>query len=119
MRPRDAGTRWETALTRRLHDSWRLAEGGLHDAGDLAWRLPTGDIVVVEAKRRQNLSVHTALAKAKAKSKGADLPFVPLATVLIWDRPVLKEGNERRSRAGEPVVVVGLDDFVTLIGGED
>lgn len=117
MRPKDAGTRWETALTHLLPDSWRLAEGGRGDAGDLAWRLPTGDVLIVEAKRRENLSVHVALAKAKAKTAAADLPFAPLATILIWDRPVLKAGNVRRSRAGEPVVVCGLDDFVSLMGG--
>ena len=118
MRPKDAGTRWETSLTRRLPESWRLAEGGPADAGDLAWRLPTGDVLIVEAKRRENLSVHAALAKAKAKVRAADLPFVPLATILIWDRPQLKPGKVRRSRAWEPVVVCGLDDFIGLMGGE-
>ncbi len=115
MRPKAAGTRFESALARRLGDAWRLAEGGGKDAGDLAWRLPSGDHLIVEAKRRETLSVHTALAKAKQKAAQANLPFALLATILVWDRPQLKAGNIRRSRVGEPVVVCGLDDFVRLV----
>ena len=117
-RSKAQGTRFESYLIAhklRTGNAWRLAEGGEHDAGDITWRLPSGDHVVIEAKRRENLPVHAALAKAKGKVAAADLPFIPLLTVVVWDRPALKAGNVRRSRVGEPVVIVGLDDFIKLV----
>jgi len=93
----------------------RLAEHGQNDAGDLAILLNGEEAIIVEAKRRQQLSAHAALAKAKAKAGKADLPWSVLCTIVVWDRPVLKEGNVRRSRVGEPVVIVGLNDFLGLL----
>ena len=116
---RAQGTAWESRLRRIIVDAgfncWRLPEGGSRDAGDLVFVTDDGSAVVVEAKRRERLPVHETLTAAKVKSAKGEVPGVVKLTVVVWDRPVRVEGRVRRVAAGEPVVIVGLTDFLGLL----
>lgn len=122
-KPKAQGTAFETWIVKRLSTLegvvervWRLAEGGMHDQGDIEfWLSVTPERWVVEAKARERLNVPRELSKARLKSG------VPSRTVLFWKRLTLKDGNTKRTPDGEPVVVcMGLDTFESLIsrGGE-
>jgi len=65
---------------------------------------------------RQQMNAHTELDKAIGQVGKADLPFAPWMTVISWKRLALKTGGRRRSRVGEPVVVIRRADFLTLLG---
>ena len=85
-------------------NSRRLAEGGSHDLGDLEvedW--------IIEAKARSNLNLHQALHKAREKAPQRRV-------AVVHKRLTRKEGNQRRTPDGEPIVVaMTLDDFVGLL----
>src|SRR5512137_2959765 len=102
-RNRDQGTHWEQFIVKVAQacglKAWPLARRGPSDPGDLAIQTPDGDVIVVEARCRQNMSVHRALAEARDQTDKADLPFVPLCTVLAWKR-LQPTGGERRRQAG-------------------
>ena len=88
MRPKDQGTRWETAVVRKAQDlgllADRLPEGGPHDAGDL-W---IGGPLV----------------------KGDPYPAIP---VLAWKR-LTGDGQRRTPDGVAHVAVLDLDDFLEL-----
>jgi len=122
MKPKDQGTRYETAIvqeaTRRAVAASRIAEGGRWDAGDILLVDGCGDHWIVEAKARAALNPHKELAKAKAKTRKANLPFFTVDTVLFWKRLTRKEGNERRTPDGEPeIVCMTPDTFFALLEG--
>ena len=125
MRPKDQGTWYETYNHKRNqqqgHNSLKLAEGGMYDAGDVAIELADGgDWLIQECRWRQAMGIHRALEKAERKAAAADLPFIPVGAVLFWKRTVLTEGNVRRSAVGVPeVVVMSPETFFMLIGGDD
>ncbi len=100
----------------RVRAAWRLSEGGSKDPGDVAIETWEGDVYVVEAKHRERLNIHKALAKHLGKVERATLPVVPAGAALQWKRTVLKEGNVRRSADGLPeVFVLTPDEYLDLI----
>lgn len=116
-KPKMQGTTFETWIVNRIktlggavHSVRRLAEGGMHDQGDVEFTDWALDRWVIEAKARERLNVPRELGKARSKSG------VPSRTVLLWKRLTLKEGHTKRTPDGEPVVVcMGLDTFEYLI----
>lgn len=102
------GTAWESAVVDTLKaagwDASRLAEGGIRDVGDIYATDPYGHQWVIEAKHRERLNPHRALAAAKAKVAASE--FADCRVAVWWKRTVLKDGNSRRTADGEPVVVV-------------
>lgn len=121
-KPKAQGTAFETQLVQHFNGSGlssrRLAEGGSSDPGDLevrglkghAMRHPYPVDWVVEAKCTQKLSISTAWEKASKKAGES-----PCA--LIWKRMVKpKPGGVKRS--SEIYVVLDLETFTSLIGGE-
>jgi len=115
------GTSWERDLESQAHDhgllAWRLAEHGQHDLGDLVVVTADGDHIILEAKCRQALPAHTAVAKAKVKARHPSAEFLPLTAVVVWKRLQATSVDRRRRQPAPPVVVMDLDDFWTLIGG--
>jgi hypothetical protein len=121
LRPKDQGTRFETEIARLVSivgESWRLAEGGSGDPGDVALRTDAGDHWVLECKHRQNLPIHEALKKAQQKALYADLPFMVDGVAVVWKRTLPNPDGGRRIPQGV-VVVLGMDDFLRLLGGSD
>lgn len=116
-KPKQKGTRNETRRVRAWHDAGvnagRLAEGGLHDLGDL-WvgnypHGPGGDRGwIEEAKERANLNPHRTLHDAIRK---AGHPRV----LLSHKRLTRKDGNQRRTPDGEPEVVVVRPDVAAVL----
>ena len=117
VKPKDQGTRNETALVNKAKKhglkAWRLAEGGGNDPGDVAIETAEGDVYVVECKHRQQLSVHNEFEKAAGKVKGVDHPFVVAGVALQWKRPFRVEGQERR--VNKEVMVISVDEWLELI----
>ena len=87
--------------------SERLAEGAANDRGDV--RILTEHEWVGEAKNRMNLNIHQALESARRKS-GTPRTFV------LWKRMVRKKGNTNRTQAGPPIIAMGVDTFLELLG---
>lgn len=118
MRPKDQGTRFESDVVHHCHlhnlQAWRLAEGGINDAGDVTVKTRAGDHVVLEVKHREALSPHQALRLACEKTAKADLSFAPLLTALVWKRTTSRGEGKRRAPAGT-VVVLTLGDFLELL----
>ena len=115
MRPKDQGTRWESAIVTSAMafgiDARRIAEGGQNDLGDIQLDVPNGDIWILEAKHRTNLNTHQTLRAAKKKAPA----YANVA--VIWKKSVRKAGNQNRTPDGEPsVVILDLPTFLTLIG---
>lgn len=87
------GTKWESELVNQahaygFHQARRLAEGGMHDAGDV-------------------------LVGGEARSY-----TVKPVSVLAWKRLVRKQDKQRRLPDGEPVVfVLDQDTFWSLMVG--
>ncbi len=117
MKPKDQGTRNETRLVRIAKDAglkaWRLAEGGINDAGDVAIETKDGDTYVVECKHRQQLAVHREYEKAATKAEGMEYPFVAAGVALQWRRPFIVEGSTRRRN--EEVMVISVAEYLELI----
>jgi len=114
-KPKQQGTRFETWLTRYLTAAGltvhHLRPKGTADQGDLEVLDGFGDRWLIEAKHREHLSAHAALAAASAKAQTAGLP----CAAVIWKRSTLKPGNQRRSPTGEPVVCLPLSTFRSLL----
>lgn len=109
-RPRDLGTKHETRIVRAAQDAGlvaeRIPEGGAADLGDV--RIWAEDEWVVEAKTVMALNIHEALEKALRKS---GTPH----TVVWWRRMGRKQGQERRSQVGTPIVAMTPDMFLELV----
>jgi hypothetical protein len=109
-RPKDLGTRLETAVVRNAIDrgliAERLAEGAVNDRGDI--RVYTDEEWVGEVKDRMSLNVPQALAKALLKSGSYN-------TFLVWRKMKRLDGNTRRTQDGPVVVVLTLDRFLELL----
>lgn len=102
-KPKIQGTRFETATVNLLKSwgfkSYRLAEGGMKDEGDVQVELP--DEVILECKARQNLNIHQTYHKATQKT---DKPVI-----LAWKKLVNKGSSARRSPDGVTTLYV-IDD---------
>lgn len=109
-RPKDLGTRQETAVVNKALDAGlvaeRLAEGGARDLGDV--RIATDTFWIGEVKDRERLNIHSALEKALEKSGTPD-------TFVVWRRLYRKEGNTRRTQDGPVVVALTLERFLELL----
>jgi hypothetical protein len=118
MRPKDQGTKAETDVVRHCHlhnlQAWRLAEGGIKDAGDVAVKTRDGDHWILEVKHREALSPHQTLRLACNKVEKADLPFAVAGTALVWKRSTSRGEGKRRVPQGT-VVVLTLSDFLNLL----
>lgn len=117
---KDQGTRFETYLVNYFTDAGfdarRLAEGGVNDPGDIEVTDAYGDTWVIEAKHRQSLSIHKEYMKILRKAK--DRGYVMAG--LVWKRTLpKKEGQERRTPAGPPLVVLDLATFTSLLADYD
>ena len=93
MNPNKAqGTRYEVHVRDRFRNAgWpaeRLPEEGINDRGD-AEAVLHGDTWIVEAKARQQMQLHSALAKAKRKADGRP-------ALLFWKRLLPVPGKRRR-----------------------
>ena len=111
--PKQLGTAHETRIVRAAQNAGlvaeRIAEGGVHDLGDV--RIFADQEWIIECKDRERLNVHQTLEKAQAK---AGTPWV----AVVWRRMTRKAGNERRTQDGPIVVAVDLERFLELLGGE-
>lgn len=109
------GTRWEWelrqvfALTLRTfpHMIVRLAEEGIYDRGDLAFRVGEQE-VIIEARDRETMQVHTATQKAKRKAGSA-------WTIVVWKRKLKKPGHQVRTQVGVPVAIMPLTDLSDML----
>lgn len=123
-RPKDQGTRLETATVKAAEAAGlyaeRIAEGGPNDLGDVRiWGsagVRDGQVqpvagFIVECKDRMALNIHEALQKAINKSGRY--------TVVKWRRMARKSGNTRRHEVGEPVVAMTESLFLELLGGNE
>lgn len=112
------GSRWERWLRRRFRASGfgveDIHQGKVADIRLWAFGWEAADQIMIEAKDTANLSVHTTLklARDKAKRNGWDG-----MVGLVWQRHLLKPGNQRKTAVGDPVVVVSLADFIRIAGG--
>lgn len=109
-RPKDLGTRQETAVVRRAQDhglvAERLAEGGAADRGDI--RILTDIEWVGEVKDRMALNIHQEVDKARRKS-GVHSTFV------VWRKMKRNQGSTRRVQDGPILVALTLDRFLELL----
>lgn len=112
------GTRFETAIVEELASvgvaARRLAEGGALDQGDVEAEID-GVRWVIEGKACQTLNAQATLSKARGKANAGSKTPVPVA--LMWKRLVVVPGKTvRQPVAGErTIVILGLDDFLTLL----
>lgn len=109
-RPKDLGTAHETRIVRAAQDAGlvaeRIAEGGAADRGDV--RILTDHEWVIEAKDRQNLNIHQALAKAAQKAQTGRV-------AVVWRRMVRRPGNTNRTQDGPIVVALTLEAYLELL----
>jgi hypothetical protein len=109
-RPKDLGTREETATVRLAVSKGlvaeRLPEGASADRGDV--RVYAEHEWIGEVKNRQALNIHAALEKAILKAGTVD-------TFVVWRRMVRHAGNTNRTQEGPVVVVLTLDRFFVLL----
>lgn len=107
------GTAWETQIVRDLLgrglNPRRLAEGGLHDEGDIDFFV-AGRRWIIEARDRESMQVHRACEDA-ARKAGNNLMAV------VWKRKKKKPGNSVRSQVGPPVVIMPYKQFLDLMSG--
>ncbi len=117
-RPKDLGTRLETATVKYFLSSGlearRLAEQGRNDLGDIelhGLRQPF-PYMILECKARANLNLHQTLATATEKARGAPV-------VVLWKKLTRKGDAQRRTPDGVgTTVTMSLDAFCLLIGGK-
>lgn len=108
-KPKIQGTRFETATVNLLKSwgfkSYRLAEGGMKDEGDVQVEIFNGILpqpeIILECKARQNLNIHQTYHKATQKT---DKPVI-----LAWKKLVNKGSSARRSPDGVTTLYV-IDD---------
>jgi len=131
-RSKAQGTRFAWKLRNRLVAAGlpakALPEGGPLDEGDIEvhiWDLTYGEPqarrIVVEARSRQNMSLHTAMVKALQKEDRAALREDRYADAvwLAWERMIpLGPGRKRRVSAGPILVTITLDEAIRLGGGK-
>ena len=120
MKPRDQGTRWESAIVEAAEEwgckAYRLAPSGTKDLADILIETPNGDTFLVSAKDRQQLNIHAELGKLLGRVDKADLGCAVAGVGVAWKRMVPGEGV-RRVRAGPPLVAVSLNEWLALITG--
>lgn len=108
--PKKKGSAFETALVDHIRaaglDARRVALNGAHDLGDIHVIDSDGDLHVIEAKNRRGYAVAEAVdqAKIEAANAGSLLPVAVLKRNGIGD-------------IGRSFVVLELDDWLALIGG--
>jgi hypothetical protein len=106
------GTAFETWTRKALNslgiDARRIAEGGVHDEGDVEANIDGR--WVIECKATSSLNIQQILGKARRKANGTPV-------ILVWKRLVRVPGKQNRQPVdGERIVVVlGWEDFVKLI----
>ena len=110
-RPKAQGTRFETRIVRLLQEAGlyahRLPEGGPNDKGDI--EILTDRHWIIEAKDRQRLNIHDALAAATTKAPGKHV-------AVVWRRMSTRQPDQqRRHEIGEPIVAISLDTFITML----
>jgi hypothetical protein len=109
-RPKDLGTRQESAVVNRAQTigliAERLAEGGALDRGDV--RILTDREWIGEIKDRQQLNLHQALEKAILKAGTPD-------TFVVWRKMRRRKDSQRRTQDGPIIVAVTLDRFLELL----
>jgi hypothetical protein len=109
-RPKALGTRFETRTVRLLQDEGlvaeRLAEGGLHDRGDI--RVLTDREWVGECKDRMSLNLPATLEDAIRKAGHHDV-FV------VWRKMRRQPGSDRRIQDGPVVVAFTLEKAAELL----
>ena len=116
-KPKRQGTAWESTLVNIAHsfgfgDAERLAEGGMHDLGDIRIPRDTDDFII-EAKHRDRLKVHEEVQNARIKARRGGA-----YSAVIWKRTTKKAGNDKRSQVGVPIVCMDIETFMLLIGGK-
>ena len=113
-KPKIKGTTWDRSLrkffTERGYEVTRLGEEGSNDLGDIMLHAHTD--IVIEAKNRTQMNIHSVMEKAVAKAQG-------IPCVVIWKRTVKKPGNSRALPVGVPVVCMTLETFVNLLNNKD
>ncbi len=82
------------------------AEEGIHDKGDLYLTIG-GWAVTIECKDAAALNAHGKVQKANRKAPGD--------AVLWWKRTERKEGSERRTQVGKPIVCMTEDLFFEFL----
>jgi hypothetical protein len=85
----------------------RLAEEGSKDRGDFEIQIPLFGQIIVESKDRAQISLHQILAKTAEKAGGD--------AVVWWKRTELKDGNQRRSQVGGPLVAMPERLFLQML----
>ena len=114
-KPKRQGTRFETAIVDIANsfgfEAERLAEGGMHDLGDVRILGHTDDWII-EAKHRERLKIHEEVQKARGKARNGGA-----WSAVIWKRSTRKKGNKQRSQVGVPIVCMDVETFFNLIGG--
>ena len=111
------GTVMETAVMNYLRDAFSDAErtirrGALHgknDEGDIHGLTHRGERIVVEVKNRRRLELSDWLEQAERERGNADAAY----GVVVFHR-----NGIGLSRMGEQGVLMTLDTFTRLIGGE-
>ncbi len=82
------------------------AEEGIHDKGDLLLTIG-GFQLTIESKDSAQLNAHGIVQKANRKAPGN--------AVLWWKRTERKEGAERRTQVGKPIVCMTEEFFMELL----
>ena len=111
------GTVMETAVTNYLRDAFSDTEhtirrGALHgknDEGDIHGLTLRGERIVVEVKNRRRLELSDWLEQAERERGNADAAY----GVVVFHR-----NGIGLSRMGEQGVLMTLETFTRLIGGE-
>lgn len=132
-RSKAQGTRFAWRLRKRFVASGlpakTLAEEGPNDEGDIelmVWEYDgLSDFshrrrVVVEARSRQNMSLHAAMMRAldKESRRAVKEQRPPDPVALVWERMLpLAPGRQRRVAAGPVLVTVTLDYAIRQWGG--
>lgn len=112
---RNQGTAWQRGLVTLFRVAGFatkvLPELGSNDEGDVETWIG-GKRVVIECRARENMSIHTALTKAKNKAPD-DI------VALAWKRLVKSPGRVRRIAAGKPTITFTVEDFLRLVMPDD
>ena len=83
------------------------AEEGINDKGDLLLTIDEGFKLTIECKDSAQLNAHGIVQKANRKAPGN--------AVLWWKRTERKEGAERRTQVGKPIVCMTEEFFMELL----
>ena len=83
-----------------------VAEEGINDKGDLYLTIGKFSLTI-ECKDSAQLNAHGIVQKANRKAPGD--------AVLWWKRTERKEGSERRTQVGKPIVCMTEEFFMELL----